>query len=212
MGFSVFETDLRTTADGQIVLQHDSSMLRTAGVDRCIEDISYDEFKDTRLRDGQTGLGFEELVSEFPDYNWIFDIKLESAETTIDRLSDWADAHNSQAWLASRSRFLFWTRDHQAYFKTKFPNAETLARESECRWAGLSVLLGMPSLAGIETQRTYALPPSFLGIKLFSRQIVDEYRTRGGRVLAFLPEVEDDVSSAVIAGFDEILTNGRPLR
>ena len=58
---------------------------------------------------------------------------------------------------------------------------------------------------------TYALPPRFARLNLMQPAILARYRSRGAKVLAYLPETEADTLSALQAGVDEILTNGRPL-
>ena len=209
-GFSSLETDLRTTVDGHIVLHHDSSMENTARIDQCIEDITLDQFKKTKLLDGQIGMSLEEFLGEFAGYNWIFDIKPESSRRTIDRIKRWCEEKQAEHWLMAQARFLVWSLDDDKYLRTCFPDATTLARESECRRAGFSILLGAAFLSGIKPNRVYALPPSLFGIKLFSRRVVEGYRSRGAKVLAYLPERSTDVNMAVTVGVDEILTNGLP--
>ncbi|SME89558.1 glycerophosphodiester phosphodiesterase [Pseudobacteriovorax antillogorgiicola] len=209
-GFASLETDLRTTVDGHIVLHHDSSMERTAGRDICVEDMTLVQFKETQLVDGQFGMSLEEFLTEYAAYNWIFDIKPESAERSIQLLAAWASDRDAQHWLLAHARFLLWSAEHDRLLLTKFPGATTLARESECRRAGFSMLLGASFLSGVKPNRVYALPPSFCGIPLFKPKLVEKYRSRGGRVLAYLPERNVEVDMAIKAGVDEILTNGLP--
>ena len=45
-GFTAAELDVQMTKDGVIVVLHDSSLARTAGVDKKIWDVTYDEIKD----------------------------------------------------------------------------------------------------------------------------------------------------------------------
>lgn len=45
-GTDWIELDVQQTADGQIIVMHDSNLLRTTGVDRNIWEVTYDEIKD----------------------------------------------------------------------------------------------------------------------------------------------------------------------
>ena len=40
MGFTTLETDLRCTSDGEIVISHDSSLLRETGKNKLVENIT----------------------------------------------------------------------------------------------------------------------------------------------------------------------------
>ena len=45
-GIKAFEIDLRITKDGTIVLQHDDTLKRTAGIERCIEEMTDKEVRE----------------------------------------------------------------------------------------------------------------------------------------------------------------------
>ena len=93
-----------------------------------------------------------------------------------------------------------------------FPAAITMAPQTECRRAGLSLLMGLRPLAAIRAGRTYSLPPVFHGLPLFRHSLVDAYHRLGGRVLAFLPEGPEQQRQALHSGVDEILSNTAPIR
>ena len=86
-----------------------------------------------------------------------------------------------------------------------------MAPQNECRRAGLSLLMGLRPLAAIRNGRTYSLPPVFHGLPLFRRSLVDAYHHLGGRVLAFLPEGQEQQRQALRSGVDEVLSNTPPL-
>ena len=150
-------------------------------------------------------------MREFAAYGWIFDIKPETAQQVIDRLKLWCEDNDSMPWLLNNTRFLLWSKHDEVYLKKKLPGAVTLAREPECHRAGIAVLLRIAFLSGIRPGRAYALPPSFLGLKLFKKSFIERYQSRGAKVIAYLPEKPDEIQAALAAGVDEILTNGKPL-
>ena len=73
-GFHTLETDLRTTHDGQIVLHHDASLIRTTGSDAVIEDMDRDQCLRHRLHDGQPLLTFEHFAHTFETFGWTEDL------------------------------------------------------------------------------------------------------------------------------------------
>lgn len=206
-GFHVLETDLRTTADGHIVLHHDPHMRRTAGCDLHIEELERDRLLEQPLHDGQAALAFDHFAENFHDLNWILDIKPESGAATLENLAAWCRRESAYTWLVRNTRFLVWNRTHRTLLQRLFPDAATMASDRECRRAGLAMLAGTPAAANIRPGRTYALPPRFLGMGLFRRRVIEHYHRRGARVLAFLPEQRNEVERALELGVDEFLVN-----
>jgi glycerophosphoryl diester phosphodiesterase len=208
IGFRHLETDLRTTADGHIVLAHDSTLERLTGTTHRIEGSPRLLLEQMRLREQVSLLFFDQFLKEFTDSHWIFDIKRESAVRTIDALLQWWKKPEYADFFKQRVRFLFWDRSHQNYLLRYQPAARCMARAEQCRRAGVACLLGLPALAGIEPGISYALPPRIGGMSLMKPVVLARYRRGGGKVLAYLPETEADTRAALSAGADEILTNG----
>jgi glycerophosphoryl diester phosphodiesterase len=50
------ETDVHVTKDGKFVIIHDDNLLRSAGIDMCIEDSLYDDLKKVKLYDVDAGV------------------------------------------------------------------------------------------------------------------------------------------------------------
>ncbi len=210
-GFTHLETDLRCCLDGHIVLHHDPDLSRTCGQPCRIERARLAELERIQTRDGQRLLTLADLVQRYADLDWVFDVKPESADRTIHALEQWAERARRRAWLMEKARFLCWRRADERRLQRLFPVARTFAREWECWRAGLSILGRMSWVGGIRRGRVYALSRFVLGRDLFCDSVVKTYHARGARVLAYLPETEDDARAALRAGFDEVLTNHRPL-
>lgn len=213
LGFKHLETDLRSTLDGHIVLQHDSSLQKTCRSEFCVEDVTWELIQGLKTHDDQNVLGFPELTRDYADSYWTFDIKEPSAARTLDLLSRWTrtEGPKAQRWLEEKCRFLLWSKASEAYARQLFPSVLRLAQERECYRAGLAVAARLPLLAAIEKGKTYSLPPSFGGLSLFTKTTLKAYHARGARLLAYLPEKDEEVKKAYFLGFDEILTNGRKL-
>ena len=62
-GIKAFEIDLRITKDGTIVLQHDDTLKRTAGIERCVEEMTDKEVREIRLNDGSPLMFLDEFLN-----------------------------------------------------------------------------------------------------------------------------------------------------
>ncbi len=211
LGFTHLETDLRATRDGQLVLSHDSSLLRTCGEDLKVEDLDWVELQAIRTKDGQGLLRLFDLVKRYSECRWIFDIKGPADLRTLDLLSRWQEHEHGQDWLKVQTRFLLWSQSAEIHAHRLYPDIPTLAQEGECYRAGLAVMVGLPGWGGIKEGRTYSLPSQFGGVNLFTSRILRTYHQRKAGLLAYLPENEEKAKIASSLGFDEILTNGRKL-
>lgn len=237
IGFSCLETDLRITRDKRIVLIHDATLALLSGDRRRVQDMSASELAEVRLNllyraageapggdcseniktgsrpDNDTQIAgdrllfFDEFVAEFSGCRWVFDIKPETGAETILSLARWAEAEDMVKTLVQNTKILTWRADHEALAAAYFPGVPFYARRSECWRAGLAALFGQPGLGAIRPGRTYALPPTFMGLSLFQASMVRRFHERRAAVVAFLPTSDALARKAVAVGFDEILTN-----
>lgn len=210
-GFTHLETDLRLTADNHLVLCHDPDLKRVAGKAIPIATSSRSFLEQQRLNGGEHLLFFDTFLESFSEQHWIFDIKAEQGDAVINALMLWAQQPAWRNFFAQRVRYLLWNPKQQAYLQRLNPQALCMARESECRRAGIACLLGLPSIGGIQPGISYALPPRLVGINLMRQGVVRRYQKRGAKLLAYLPECDADTRRALAAGVDEVLTNDKPL-
>ncbi len=86
-GVDGVELDVHRCKSGELVVSHDSNLKRTAGVDRNIEDMTWDEiknldvgsFKDPKFSDARIPL-LEELFSSFSD-RFCYDLEIKAPKT-----------------------------------------------------------------------------------------------------------------------------------
>ncbi|GAA3775132.1 glycerophosphodiester phosphodiesterase [Streptomyces phyllanthi] len=84
-GYRYIETDVHTTADGQLVAFHDATLDRlTDGAGR-IADLPWKDVRHARVAGSEPVPLFEELLEEFPEVRWNVDMK---AEPTLHPLLD----------------------------------------------------------------------------------------------------------------------------
>ena len=61
-GIKAVEIDVRITKDGKIVLQHDETLKRTAGIDKRVEEMTEKELREITLNDGSKLCFFDEFL------------------------------------------------------------------------------------------------------------------------------------------------------
>jgi len=84
-GITNFETDIQVTADGVLVLSHDSSIYRLTGVDRSISDITFNELQKYKIYGKSYWTRLDELIELYPDAQISIDMK---TEKTLNHLVD----------------------------------------------------------------------------------------------------------------------------
>ncbi|WP_409522382.1 glycerophosphodiester phosphodiesterase [Nitrincola sp. MINF-07-Sa-05] len=215
LGFTHFETDLRTTCDGHLVLCHDPDLERIAGFSRSVEGATRSELASLQLKTAASTkcalLFFDEMVERYAEYRWTLDIKPESGMQTLSYLLHLWTRPGYKEFLTDQVRFLFWRKEQEQYLLGHHPDAICMVREGGCRRAGVMSLMRLPSLAGILPGKVYSLPSRFMGIEVMRPEMVSRYHAYGAKVLAFLPETDEDAKQAIESGVDEILTNHRIL-
>ena len=84
LGFVFIETDVQATKDGHVVIFHDATLKRMAGVNKSIKELTLSEVNEIDLLDGGKIPLLSEALETFPDLRFNIDIKTEDAlEETI---------------------------------------------------------------------------------------------------------------------------------
>jgi glycerophosphoryl diester phosphodiesterase len=208
-GFVHFETDLRTTADGIIVMHHDPQIFAASGSLTTVASSSFAQVRDLRLRQGGQIPRWEEFAEAHADVDWTLDVKKETGIEVIQTLYNWSKVRPSHLeHLMYRTRFLLWDVSHDQLLHSLFEGAKCYARKEQCIRAGIAVIAGLPVFAGINPDLIYSIPPSFVGISGFRRIYVEAFHRRGAKVVAYLPDTIEMCRTAIDCGFDEILSDG----
>jgi glycerophosphoryl diester phosphodiesterase len=207
MGFSAIETDLQLTKDGHLVLAHDRDLRRILGVGVEISSMPRDYLEALRFPNGERLLFFDQFAEEFFELSWTLDMKGQASEASVDALATWANTPERRKKVQDGTKFLFWSKKSEDYCRHKIGANLFYARQSECYRAGISILGGLPFLAGIDKSKIYAIPPSLGPINLFRPKYIRRFHHLGAKVIAFLPNPGHEARAALESGVDEVLTN-----
>ncbi len=205
-GATGFETDLRLSRDGEIILSHDAGLKRVAGVDRQVAAMNADELcrsfaqsPDGQLRDNFITL--RTLLTKYPDKDYILDCKISSRELMV-ALQSLLTAlqFHSQLW------FLTWSEEADRCVAEFFPDSPLFPRQaSTWRW-GLSGLVGLASLAE-PPNHILSLPSYFLGIPVFTSNRIRSISERGKQFMGYLVNTRRDYERCCQAGVKQVLTD-----
>ena len=84
LGFVFIETDVQATKDGHVVIFHDATLERMAGVNKSVKELTLQEINEIDLLQGGKIPLLSEALETFPDLRFNIDIKTEEAlEETI---------------------------------------------------------------------------------------------------------------------------------
>ena len=205
-GFLTLETDLRVSADGDIVLCHDHDFSRIGGSSTPVEQLKTSEILKFELNEhAAKPMLFEEFIEKFAGFDWVLDIKPETAGQVANQLVERFGGGKEKAWFEAHVSFVTWNPSVKAHLRQAFKKARFFQPQISCYRAGIAALVGFPALGGIKLGEWYSLTPRLNGISLFTQKMVRSYHDRGAKVLAFLPENNQDIEDAVQSGFDALL-------
>jgi glycerophosphoryl diester phosphodiesterase len=86
-GIRGFETDIRMTRDGVLVILHDDDLVRTHGAEGAVEEMTAEELKPLRSKGGQDFLFLDEFLDFFADRPGCY-IELEMKTSNKQRYTD----------------------------------------------------------------------------------------------------------------------------
>ncbi|MBW3605210.1 MAG: glycerophosphodiester phosphodiesterase [Actinobacteria bacterium] len=79
LGYRYLETDVRVTADGELVVFHDGTVERVAGVEGRVQDLTWRELSELRIGGREPVPRLVEVLKTFPDARLLIDPKCDAA-------------------------------------------------------------------------------------------------------------------------------------
>lgn len=77
-GIKAFETDIHITKDDQIIATHDGSLMRRCGVEGVVEDMTLEEIKKVRTKDGNPLPTLKELLTFLKDKDILMQLEIKT--------------------------------------------------------------------------------------------------------------------------------------
>jgi glycerophosphoryl diester phosphodiesterase len=184
LGFRYVETDVRTTRDGKLVVFHDQTLKRIAGVDRAVGEMAYTELE------GLSVPLLTDVLESFPDTRFNVDMK---DWPSVEALAGVIAATNSIDRLCVAS-----------FSSARLRRVRRLAGPALCTGAGVAEIarfvLGwpgpLPGTAAIQIPRSLVRP-----------SLVRRARRRGLKYHVWTLNDRASMLAAVHAGVDGIMTD-----
>jgi len=188
LGVDAVECDVQTTKDGKLVVIHDPDLRRTAGVEKKVEELTLNDIRNIRLKDGSKIPTLEE-VFESVRISLVVELK---SERTIGALSE-LFRRNPQ--YIQRSAVISFFHGAVKKMNELFPELTT----------GV-LLAGFPvdpwCLTEAASSRILAL--NYEGL---TREYVDICHRKGIAVSVWTPNKEDEIRKMIEIGVDSIATD-----
>ncbi len=130
-GIRGYETDVRMTKDGELVINHDKSLKRTAGVDMIIEQSTRKELKKVKSLKGNPVLFLDELCKWLSKRDGLYvEFEMKSTEYSEEQLKVYCDKLYKMAMAdkPANSTYLFTSFDKRALrtMKELHPEADIM--------------------------------------------------------------------------------------
>ncbi len=132
-GLRGFETDVRITKDGVLVIFHDASLERMTGREGSIEEMTWTELRSVRTKKGNPIPTVDEVIDFFADKPGIyleFEMKTDEKKYPREKLEKYCDQlyEKVTAKKPASSTYLFTSFDKRPlqYIKANYPNADML--------------------------------------------------------------------------------------
>ncbi|MFD9224060.1 glycerophosphodiester phosphodiesterase family protein [Streptomyces sp. NPDC060064] len=198
-GYRYFETDVHTTADGQLVAFHDATLDRVTDARGRIAALPWSEVRQARVAGREPLALFEELLEEFPRARWNVDVKAESALVPLVDLIRRAGA---------------WDRVCVGSF-----SEGRVARAMRLAGPRLATSYGVRGVVGLRL-RSYGIPAALRagavcaqvpesqgGIRVVDRRFVRAAHDRGLQVHVWTVNEADRMAALLDLGVDGIMTD-----
>jgi len=205
-GADGFETDLRLSGDGQIILCHDDNLARFGLADITCSALtvkqatqvaipSIDRTHEDRI------ITLEELLRKYPDKHYIFDCKISDRELFVKLKALLEDLR-----FHDRIWFLTWSAEADAYVEAFFPGYAYFPRERQTFIWGMMSILGLGT--GFEPDNSVlALPAYYHGMPVFKPAQVQSIQQRGMRFVGYLVNDRRAYLRCLACGVDTVLTD-----
>lgn len=205
-GANAFETDLRLSADDEIILSHDDNLQRFGHPETTVSQLAARQVQrivvpspDGIFSDKMITL--QDLLVQFPDKDYIFDCKITSELLMLKLHALLTELDFKQSvW------FLTWSAMADRLLEAHFSGYAYFPRESISRRWALASILRMGRLLQ-PNHKILGLPAYYNGLPVFGKAQVQSIRSAGKTFLGYIVNSRKDYERCVECGVDVILTD-----
>ncbi|WP_103064292.1 glycerophosphodiester phosphodiesterase [Actinomyces qiguomingii] len=205
LGLTWMETDLRATADGVVVLSHDPDLTRTAGDERRIADLTWQELSKVDAGDGRPHVRLDDALAAHPGIRFNIDLKDSAVVQPALQTVRAADA-------LARVRFASFSARRLAMLRRQEPRAITSLGIGDV--AGLMLL----SEAAVPVPHTrwawtrgrvdaVQVPVRFHRVPVVTRRFIAQAHAAGLEVHVWTVDEPEQMRSLASRGVDAVITD-----
>ena len=198
LGFVFIETDVQATKDGHVVIFHDASLKRMAGVNKSINELTLKEINEINLLSGGKIPLLSEALETFPDLRFNIDIKTEDAlEETIQ--------------IIKKMNFLDKTC-LASFSSSRLKRIKNLAGPEACISSGqMDIFKMMCQSIGIELQATMSqcaqIPVKQWGVPVLTKRFIETAKKQNKFVHVWTIDDIDQMFELIEFGVDGLMTD-----
>ncbi len=199
LGYEYFETDVRLTADGEVVVFHDESLDRVTDASGPIGQRRWAELAEVRVGGSEPIPRLADLLDEFPATRFNIDLK---EPGVVEPLAELIRRHRAEQRVCVAS----FSGARLRNFRRSAPEVLTAVSPSGVAWYGFAPLLRrLPVDAGAVLQ----VPERVLRdrVRLVRRDVVAAVHATGRRLHVWTVDDESSMERLIAAGVDGIITN-----
>lgn len=211
-GFRFAETDAHATADGKVVLFHDSVLDRVTQARGKISQWKWNDLKHVETKGGGRILPFDETLEEFPDLIFNVDAKHWGV---VRPLIEVIKRHRAQGQVSLSS----FSESRLKVLRAKLPGIRSslgtgaIAQLVISSW--LPTTLRRPILASLPGPERGAeavqVPVAFKNVQVLTRPFIELAKQRGLAVHAWTINAREDMERLIRLGVDGIITDNPEL-
>ncbi len=206
LGFRYFETDVRATADGKVMVFHDATLSRVTGRVGRISALPYSEVRRAKIGGVDEIMRLEELFEEFPETNINIDVKDDrTVEPFLAMMRGSAYADRVCVASFSNSRLRSIRRELGGSIVTALSPNEVAALAASSRMGPIARRLS--GLVLSDSAKCVQVPVKQSGVPIVTKRFVDTAHRKGLVVHVWTINDEDEMRRLLDLGVDGIVTD-----
>lgn len=198
LGFRYLETDAQLTRDGVVVAFHDDEVDRVSTKSGSISNLDWAELEGIDLVGGGTLISVRDLLTEFPQAFFNIDAKSDAVVDPLLKVLEELDAFDRVCIGSFSDERLRRVRDaYPGQVCTSFGPRGTL----RCVLGSFGMPIEAPLADALQ------LPPTYRGIPLLTKRLIDHAHERGLLVHAWTIDEPHEMERLLDLGVDGIMTD-----